>query len=304
VLGLRYPSSADEHRYRPIDAAQIAKAVPSDRIVLMSMPDAAVVELELLTGTPLQRSALARIRSTASGPTEGDVALAAHALIDRKCMDFTTLPPTFLACEDGRVIAQEPSAGRQPAARRPRGQLISGLTLFGAGSASLLTGYVLLGPRARASEDWVSALDGGQSSASFQQKWFNMGTGIAVTSSVGAAALVAAMPLALPNRAKTPWWGWLSGGLGVGLAAFSIAYGVSAEPEPATSCSSLAIDATDARACVKRAERVSLAVLTGVTAAPLLTIPLVYLLRRSDARLTPNVEVSRTGGYVSVRGAF
>jgi hypothetical protein len=305
VLGLHYASASDEEQHRATDAAQVAKAVPADGIVLMSMPDADVVELELLTGTPLQRRALARIGSTVSGPTAGDIALAAHALIDGKCMDFTRPPPAVLSCEEAAAVAEAPVEERRPAARRPHGQLISGLTLFGAGSASLLTGYLLLGPRARVSEDWINALDtGGQGTASVQQKWFNMGTGIVVTSSAGAAALVAAMPLALPNRANTPWWGWLSGGLGVGLAAFSIAYGVTAEPEPDASCSSLAIDATDARTCVKRAERISLAVLSGVTAAPLLTIPLVYLLRRSDAKLTPKVEVSRAGGYLSVGGKF
>jgi hypothetical protein len=219
-------------------------------------------------------------------------------------MDLTTLPPVMLSCAEVSAVAEAPSDDAWPATRRPRGQFISGLTLVGVGSASLLTGYALLGPRARAGEDWVNALDAGTSSASLQQKWYNLGNGIIATSSAGAAALVAAMPLALPNRAKTPWWAWLSGGLGVGLAAFSIAYGVGAEPEPDISCSSLITDPTDARTCVKRIERISVAVLTGVTAAPLLTIPLVYLFRPSKANLTPTVEVSRSGGYVSVRGEF
>jgi|GEM_PF-3419901 len=173
------------------------------------------------------------------------------------------------------------------------------------GGVLFTAGYVLLGPRARASEDWVGALDaGGQGAASSQQRWFNMGVGIMATSSSGAAALVAAMPLALPNRVKTPWWAWLSGGLGVGFAAFSIAYGVTAEPGPDTSCASLVPDSDDARACVKHAEQVSLSVLTGVTAAPLLTIPFVYLLRRTGANIAPGVEVSRAGGYVSFGGIF
>jgi hypothetical protein len=224
LLALRYASALDEEQYRDTDLAQVANAVPADHIVLMSMPNAEVIELELLTGAPLRRSALARVAGGPDGPSRGDMALAARALLEGECTDFTTLPPTLLACEEGAAMAEAPSKEGRPAARRPRGQLISGLTLFGAGSASLLTGYVLLGPRAGVAEDWVGALDaGGQGSASFQQKWFNMGTGIVVSSSAGAAALVAAMPLALPNRAKTPWWGWLSGGLGVGLAAFSIA---------------------------------------------------------------------------------
>jgi hypothetical protein len=304
VLQLHYSSSSNEEQYRDADTARIAKAVPADAIVVMSMPDEGVVELDLLTGSPLYRKALARVRSGPSGPTRGDIALAALALIDEKCMDLTTMPPVMLSCAGGLAVADAPLADARPATRRPRGQFISGLTLVGVGSASLLTGYALLGPRARAGEDWVNALDAGTSSASLQQKWYNLGNGIIATSSAGAAALVAAMPLALPNRAKTPWWAWLSGGLGVGLAAFSIAYGVGAEPKPDTGCSSLITDPADARTCVKRIERISVAVLTGVTAAPLLTIPLVYLFRPTDASIRPGVEVSRSSGYVSVRGEF
>jgi hypothetical protein len=112
------------------------------------------------------------------------------------------------------------------------------------------------------------------------------------------------MPLALPKRDKTPWWAWLSGGLGVGLAAFSIAYGATAEGEPGTSCSNLVTDPTDARTCVTRSERISVAVLTGATAAPLMTIPLVYLLRPSKSKLVPEAELSRTGGFLRLRGEF
>ncbi|MBW2629301.1 MAG: PEGA domain-containing protein [Deltaproteobacteria bacterium] len=288
VLLLHYASSLEEEQHRNADAVEIAKIVPTDIIMLLSAPDPTVVELELLGGTPPKREALARIRSA------------------RK-HDLTTLPPVMLPCGDepGAVSANTRPEDGWPAARTPRGQFISGLTLLGVGSASLLSGYVLIGPRARTAEDWVNALDaGGQESASLQQKWLNMGNGMIVTSSVGAAALVAAMPLALPKRAKTPWWAWLSGGLGVGFAAFSVAYGVTAEAKPNVSCTSLVNDATDARTCVKRGEQISVAVLTGMTAAPLLTIPLVYLFRPSDAHITPSVEVSRSGGYVGIRGEF
>ncbi|MGB8225147.1 MAG: PEGA domain-containing protein, partial [Polyangiales bacterium] len=305
MLGLQYANASDQKRFHNDDAAQIANVVPAHSIVLMSMPSAELIELERWTGTPLQRVALARIRTAPDGPTRGDIALAARTLVEGTCMNWAALPPTVLACEDGSAMVEAHPDQVRPATRRPRGQLISGLALLGAGSASLVTGYVLLAPRSRVSEDWYNSLTaGGQGSASLQQKWFNMGTGIMTTSAIGAGALVAAMPLALPNRAKTPWWGWLSGGLGVGFAAFSIAYGVTTDPGPDTSCSSLVSDSNDARACVKHSERVSLSVLTGVTAAPLLTIPLVYLLRRSKTKIEPNVELSRAGGYVSLRGAF
>jgi hypothetical protein len=83
-----------------------------------------------------------------------------------------------------------------------------------------------------------------------------------------------------------------------------VAYGVTAESEPGTSCNNLVTDADDARTCVRRSERISAAILTGATAAPLLTIPLVYLLRPTKSKLAPDVEVSRSGAYVGVRGEF
>ncbi|MDH3655522.1 MAG: PEGA domain-containing protein [Myxococcales bacterium] len=302
LLHLRYANGVDEREHRVDDTGQIAKAVPSDALLLLSAPAPGVLELELLSGVTLQEKGLARIAMGAHGPSRGDIALAARALVDGKCIDFTKTQATRLPCD---VPAEIPSEGGRLVDRRPRGQFIAGLTLAGVGSAALITGYVLLAPRARAGEDWVAQLDSGSPPDGVaQQQWLSVGTAVVVTSSVGAAALVAAMPLALPKRAKTPWWAWLSGGVGVGLAAFSVAYGVTAEATPATSCSNLRITSPDAQTCVRRGEQVSVSILTGVTAAPLLTIPLVYLFRRGDARLTPGVEVSRAGGYVSLRGEF
>jgi len=46
----------------------------------------------------------------------------------------------------------------------------------------------------------------------------------------------------------------------------------------------------------------------GVTAAPLLTMPLVYLFRKSEtklaAKLSPSISVDRSGGALGVRGVF
>jgi hypothetical protein len=184
------------------------------------------------------------------------------------------------------------------------------MTLVGVGTASLMTGYILLAPRAGLAETWVSGLDMNPvvRDSATQQKWLNMGTAIILTSSVGAASLVAAMPLVLPRKAKTPWWAWLSGGLGIAAAAASgyLASTVNNDPKPDVSCSSTAIEAQDARLCVRRAETTALAILTGVTAAPLLTIPLVYLIRPKEAKVSvsPDIQLARAGGFVSFRGRF
>jgi hypothetical protein len=309
MLYLRYASASDEEQYRIVDAEEIAKVVPAGALLIMSTPTPDVVELELYQGAPLVRAAVARITTGSRGPSRGDIALAARTLLQGKCTDFTGPQPVALPCGEPEVEVAEhvPSAEERPSDRRPRGQFISGLTLVGVGSASLVTGYVLLAPRSSVAEDWVSGLDAtGMSDPSTQQKWLSMGTGIIATASIGAASLVAAMPLVLPKRVKTPWWAWFSGALGVGAVAASayLASTVNDEGTPSTSCSSMTINAVDARICVRQAERTGLAILTGVTAAPLLTIPLVYLIRPKETGVSPHVEVSRSGGTVSFRGRF
>ena len=308
TMYLRYASEADEQQQRVADAQRISAMTPASGILLMSMPSADAVELELLGGEPLARRGLVRITAGSRGPSRGDIALAAHALAADRCMDFTAAQPVTLRC-DGSGVEVELAAGPAPedggpAGRRPRGQFVSGLTLFSIGAASLIVGYSLLAPRATAAESWVREVDSGGQDTSNQQKWFDLGSAIITTSAIAGATLVTAMPLALPERAKTPWWAWVSGAAGLGLAGFSIAYGVTAEAEPSTPCESSTVTSTDVRSCISRGEQTSIAFLTGMTAAPLIAMPLVYLFRPSKARLEPTVEVGRSGGYLGLRGRF
>ena len=126
---------------------------------------------------------------------------------------------------------------------------------------------------------------------------------------VGGVLTVTAMPLVLPYRSKTPWWAWLSGGLGVAAAVGSIVSGVTAKSAPAGSnkCELLS-NVTVAQTCVDRGRSISRAVMLGTTAAPLLTMPLVYLFRKDEKKhvsgLTPSLTAGRNGGYLSMGGAF
>jgi hypothetical protein len=312
-LSLRYASPAEEQAHRVADAKRIGKEIAASDVVLLSMSTPTTMELELIDGAPEPSAApkaLARVSFGGAAPGESDLALATRALSAGQCMDFTTPEPSALACgRPAPSVAATPEDW--PEGRRPRGQFISGLTLVGIGIAGLATGYALLAPRNNAGVDWVAGVDAdvaaGQptgDSRPSQEKWFDLGTGILVSASVGSAALVTAMPLALPEREKTPWWAWLAGGGGLGLAAFSIAYGVTADDEPAAACSALRLSSEDVRTCFNRGQQVSVALLTGLTAAPLITMPLVYLLRPSKAKLEPQVNVSRNGGFLGLRGTF
>jgi hypothetical protein len=307
-LSLGYPDASEEREHRVLDARRLAMEIGADAIVLVSMPTADTLEAELIEIDEADSSvpiAIARLSAGAEGPIKPDLRSAARALTDRRCMDFTSPEPLALPCKGREATgAVSEVTDRWPAHRRPRGQFIAGLTLVGVGVAGLATGYALLLPRRDAALNWVNEVDTGGQDASAQQKWLDLRGAIIATGSVGSASLVAAMPLALPEREKTPWWAWVSGGVGLGLAGFSIARGVTAEAEPSSSCSAQGLGSVAVRSCVNRGAQTSVALLTGLTSAPLIAMPLVYLLRPSRARLEPQVAVGPNGAHLALRGQF
>jgi hypothetical protein len=229
---------------------------------------------------------------------------ATAELLAGRCTDLTAAEPVAIDCGTGQPQALPRSEGRKERVvdpRPPHGQFVAGLSLASVGAASLLSGYGLLIARGSAADNWTA--DPGSLDA--HGKWLNMGTGLLVTGATGSALLVTAMPIVLPYKRKTPWWGWLSGGLGLGFTAAAIAVGVTADPKPAESC---AINNLNPEPCVSRAKGIDLAVMLGVTAAPLLTMPLVYLFRKHDktikAELSPSIHLHRSGGAISLRGVF
>lgn len=302
VLHLRYDEPPDS-RERTRDAREFARVLPATAVVLASVGATGGLELRLIRGTQTD-TAFARLEATATGPSAEAITAATTALLAGTCMDFTGPEPLALDCRTGQVrAAAEPEArkDRDADARPPRGQFVSGLTLASVGAASLLSGYGLVIARNSAAQDWTA--DPGSLDA--HGKWLNLGTGILVSGTVGSALLVTAMPLVLPYKRKTPWWGWLSGGLGIGFTAAALAVGITADPKPAASCS---VNNLNPEPCVSRAKGTDLAVMFGVTAAPLLTIPLVYLLRKDDKRLkaelSPSVQANAAGGSLGIHGRF
>ena len=116
------------------------------------------------------------------------------------------------------------------------------------------------------------------------------------------------MPLFLPYRSKTPWWAWLSGGSWLGAAIGSIVSGVTAGSAPASNstCEKQFLSAAEAQTCAHRGRSVDRAIVLGATAAPLLTIPLVYLFRtdkrKPRASVIPSLGFGPTGGSLAFRG--
>ena len=99
------------------------------------------------------------------------------------------------------------------------------------------------------------------------QQWNDVRVGVWTTAALGGAATSAAMPLLLPDYARTPWWGWtLGAAVGSGLTGYAIYEGVTMTscPEPYVA------DQVAVRSCVARGQeagRVALALVGGCAAA-------------------------------------
>lgn len=306
ILHLQYEDAADETKHGSEDAGKVSKVVPAQAVLILRRTGPSVLELDLIGGSRLRQLGLVRVSTGPEAPSVENVALAVGALIDGKCTDYTSEPPVSLPCDkEGRrrtaeAVPEDADEG-WPARRMPKKPFKAGVALATIGSASLITGYVLLAPRQTAANDWLDALP----SASAQNKWIRFDNSILWTSGAGATLLVTSMPMVLPKHRGVPWAAWLSGAVGVGALAFSLGYGLTGD-DPPQSCrgaTPIAVRA-DAEACITRAERVSGAYLAGVSAAPLITIPLVYLLRRSDKKLQPEVEASGSSAYLGLRGSW
>ena len=307
-LHLRYANVDAEAQHRLEDAEHLASRLPAGALLLIREIRSDTIELELVRGEPSRQQSLVRVKAGPDGPAAGDLALAARALIEGQCKDFSDPAAPDLPClrEEDAPQAGAPSKRELRLSRRtPRGQWIAGVALASAGSASLVTGYALLLPLKNTAEDWADQVSASSlETASTQQRWLDLRGAILFTSVGGGAALVAAMPLVLPKYEKPPWWAWLSGGLGLGLGAASVALGVTADRAPSSGCESGTLLLDEVRGCVSRGENLSFAFLFGMTAAPALTVPLVYLFRKGDSAVEPSVEVSSRRVYVSLRGRF
>jgi len=292
------------------DAKAIANVVGAGAVVLATTPSIDMMELQVVSGSE-QLGGLVRIPSTPRGPTYKMAEAAAAALANGDCKDLTGPRPVDIDCTLPKAEAP-PKKTREvqakgPGDRPPRGQWIAGLTLVSVGGASLATGYGLLIARRNVIEA------GTNSSDPDGVRWVNLHYYILIAGPLGGAAATAAMPLVLPYRNKTPWWAWMSGGFGAGFLIASVVSAATAEGStrdtPRNDCwNGLSASDTVTQTCIDRGQQIDRAYLFGFTAAPLLTMPLVYLLRKPEKktglRLEPRITAGRTGGYFGLNGVF
>jgi hypothetical protein len=302
VLHLQYGAREPEAE-RMAQAQKVAAVLGGADVLMLSAADRETLRIDLGAEGMAPASTWLPLRDGVAG--SDDIRRAIDALLEGRSVDFTgphpiaraswqaeAEPPLPVDAAAAAVTQADPERARS--VPRPREQRIAGWSLFGLGVASIGASVGLHVWRGTLGDEFIDS----PNDLSAAQRWNDMRIGVWTTAALGGAAASAAMPLFLPDEERTPWWGWTVGALGLGLSGYAIYEGVTmtACPEPYIANSS-AVESCVARG--QEAGRLSLA-LAG--AAPLLSVPLVYLFR--PLRTQPSVTVKRKGAMVQIRKTF
>jgi hypothetical protein len=303
VLHLRYPSHAAWEK-RMDHAAKVVRTLGGERVLAVTAAGKEELRVDLRANGFDPASVWLICRNGALDAD--DVRRAVDALLEGRSVDFAGPHPLARASWRVELAPPEPEAApvtiavtesEQVAARgvpRPRDQRIAGWSLFGLGVASIGTSVGLHVWRGDLGDRFIAA----PASLSAAQQWNDARIGVWTTAAIGGAAASAAMPLLLPDYRKPPWWAWTLGVAGLGLTGYAIYEGVTLEscPEP------FIADELAVESCVARGQGAGRLSLSLAGAAPLLTVPLVYLVR--PLRATPSVSVNRRGAMIQVGKVF
>ena len=306
VLHLQYASPQAWMVRRMRDAEQVASKLGGAALLAVSRPKAKVVRIDL--DAEGRKAASVWLAIGDRGLETDEVRRGMDALFEGRSVDFSGLHPI---ARSSWLAEQKAAAKRRAVAAaaavtttatddatvgvpRPRGQRIAGWSLFGVGLASIGASIGLHVHRGNLGDQFINA----PSSLRAAQNWQDARVGVWTLAAVGGATTTAAMPLLLPNYQRTPWWGWTLGAVGLGLTGYAIYEGVTMTrcPEPYIT------DASAVQGCVSRGQEAGRLALALAGAAPLLTVPLVYLFR--PLRVEASVSVSGQGAVVQVRRAF
>jgi len=271
-LLLQYSNLDESQTYRVADNSRIAEVVGAGH----------VLQIDLQTQT-LYRIDVASKRQIASEHFKADsLAQAVHRLVtfeipkaeeELKLNQYTFAP-------DDRGHDYETMAW---------GYTGAGLSLI-----SLATGWIYWAVRRGERYDFLQSGEPGE------YRGYEAPT--LVFSALGAAGLSASMVIVLPQQPDVPWWSWLIGSGGVGLAAF----GIYLWQEDEFDC--LEYDADDR--CIESANTDTF---TGpflaLQSLPLLSVPMIYLIRHlsndeHDSGTRDGISVSAGLGTLSLSGRF
>jgi hypothetical protein len=296
-LLLHYPTAAAEQARRADDAAVVTSIV-GGRALLVTRVDSSSLRLDLLEGSG---SAASVIVPVDAGGGVGRLDEAVAALLEGRSSDLRAETPVAIA-------AWQPPSPEAPAPavheQRPRdvetfgrgrsSVRVSGIVLGSVGFGALAVAAVFHGLRIHYGHE-VPADPADPTFLDRQSAWANARQPTLALAGAGSALATAALALAVPGKSRVPWWSYTVGAVGLGLLGYGIYESVTLP-----SCD----QTTDALAsCRAREEQVDRASLLGAAALPLVTLPLVHLLRGTPA-LDVEIRTARAGAAIQIGGAF
>jgi len=210
---------------------------------------------------------------------------AVRALVTGESLDFSVEPAVAVTPWNGPHAHPMVDAVAAVAHRGgPRPHAILGWVLGGVGLAALGASFGLELHSRSQGDRYADALPGDIDFLSRQGDWKTW-RGLAL--SVGAFGSLAAsvgIGFVVPERDHVPWLAWVSGGVGLGLVAGGVLLGIGAK-----SCGDIA---GDRAACVERAKAVDFGALLSLVGAPLLSVPLSYLLMPTSSHVSARLDLS------------
>lgn len=302
VLHLRYESEAG-WKERMAHATEVAAILGGPKALAVTAvgPEQLRIDLAARGAQP----ASVWLATHDGGLDADDVRRGLDALLEGRSVDFTgphpmarpswqvenePPAPEVAAAAPALESAPEPGRGDSP----PRQERIAGWSLLGLGVASIGASAGLHVWRGNLGDRFIES----PASLDAAQRWNDARIGVWTTAIFGGVASSAAMPLLLPRSDRPPWWAWVLGSAGLGLTGYAVYEGVTLAdcPEP------FIADESAVRSCVGRGQGTGRLSLSLAGAAPLLTVPLVYLFR--PLRAAPSVSVGDRGFVLRVRKVF
>jgi hypothetical protein len=268
MLALRYPDSDTEERSRLRDARQVGQVVGASMVVLVTPSADGTVRLDQVDverGTVLT-SVRARIEADGSFG-RGQLDRAVQALAFGSSRDVTVEPPRAMD------TWSPPRSGRSPPLARPVVEPTSPAPPARRAAAASSPGAPEPADRGARAAGWVLGVAGSGGLAAGWTLYYLTDEDRTTTALLGALSgllVTVSMPLVLPRAQGVPLWSWFAGIAGLGAAAVGVYAALQHDR-----CTVYFRDGT----CWISTATEDLTSLSLSTAAPLLAIPIVYLLR-------------------------
>lgn len=318
-LSLHYATSEQASEYAARDAVDTARVIgASDVIVaqLISRAEApARVQLDryrVADGAPVARAIVAvdekagviadaelvRARETLSTHTQPPLRVDPAPVV---AMEAPAMEPAATLAPSARPTAAPLSdiEEQEPSAERSSALPIVGYALGGIGVASFVAGWVLYTDALGRQQTYADALNGNATPDTATTAELTALRDVESADSppliggaVGAALVAGSTPLWLPASKGIAWWGWLSGGVGLVVAATGAALSVDE-----ASC-----DIDRFGRCTEQAQATHLGAMLMLQAAPLLAVPVVQGIRALTGTTGIKLELGPQRALLRIEG--